>query len=93
MPVRAKHWECADGRKFDDRKAATRHERWLELVKLCGMMLEAATDAEGAAPADEPDRFAERLAAEVRDCSTELRRILRANPCEGGGETEGAGGD
>jgi hypothetical protein len=63
----------------EERKRAARHAAWLELVKLCcefGTIWDA-TDAESAA---------ERMAGLVVEHSTDLRRLLRADPCEGGGE-------
>jgi hypothetical protein len=87
MPVRAKHWETADGQRFDDKKRATRHERWLELVAVCSGLIQVAQEVEKYETA--PEHVAKQLLFHSKD----IQRLLRANPCEGGGETEGAGDD
>jgi hypothetical protein len=94
MPVRAKHWATDDGRKFDDRGQATRHERWLEWV---GEIRSVLLDADLFEPTDEANGTIDRgavayVARALLERRPELRRILRANPIEGG-ELPGDGGD
>lgn len=71
-------YEARDGAIFRDRKLATRHEAWLDLVALTELALT------GACFLDEGRIDADALAAELVKHGDELRRILRANPLKGG---------
>lgn len=66
----------------EERKRALRHKAWLDLVKLVTPWVAAAAEASGELVEEE----AILMAATVVSNSTELRRILRAGPVEGGGE-------
>ena len=88
MPTLTRVYECTDQKLFRDRAVAKRHEAWLELVALCRPIVE---HLEIGSPDESLTIISGLLAHELLERGDELRRILRANPVEGGGETNGAG--
>jgi len=78
MPIKTRVWETEDGRRFDDRGQAGRHERWLELVAMMRGLASVYCNGK------EPENRAADMALFVTHHGDELQRILRATPVEGG---------
>lgn len=76
-------YETTDGKLWKDKTQAKRHEAWLDLNSLASGLLgnlgELPPSIKEKAPA---------LAQSLLMNGDELRRILRADPTEGGGDPE-----